>query len=856
MLKNSVTATYRRELMRLLKMDAEIVSAEGDWLVDAGGRRIYDGVSQYGANILGHNHPEIVAAATRYLSDSKPNFIQPFGAESAEALADGIMRDNGLGLVHHCFTNSGAETVEAAIKLARLATRRTKVVSLKQGFHGKTYAALSASGSNRHRRPGIYDKENFAAIAPGDLDGLEALLAGGDVAAFLFEPVQGEGGMSPVDDGFLRDATALCRDAGALVIADEIQCGLGRCGALILSDARGYGVDVVCIGKGLSGGLAPIGLVLYTRRAYSRAFDKKHSSTFAGGGFAANVAGRVVDVLTRDGAITRNVADLTARIDERLARLSEISGGAIVSSGAGLMRAVDFTRTHSGQNYFCTFIYNSGLMAYVLCSYLLNTHDVLAMPLLSRKCAIRFEPALNTTTARVDGFFDAMEDVAGLLVRGRFDILIAHLIEKDVDKLPPAAIAFPDSTATEAPSVATLPVDREPFDFAFFSHTTSKSDFIRTLPRAILDNFTPDDCLRLTERLMEASRVEPSPDVSFAFEVEGRHGKRRGVILSSLLEPASMMRLSPDDKLDLIDEFAERAEELGARVAGLGAYTSVITRGGADIENRYKNLFLTTGNTLTAASTVSQVESAMARLGKGETVLFGARGSVGRLIALMLAQRLDRMIFVGKAAATTSRYRPFLENFIQALADHPGAREIGSIADQVWRARDDDFGGLVDALCADDIASARPIIVTDQRDAALAVADYVVSCTSEGKPFLNGDRLKATAIAFDAARPFDFKNAGAEGGPTIIEAGLLRQPVAARYGDNNLLVEETGSALGCFSETMVLALEGASRNYSIGKEIPLSEYEEIVRMSERHGFSLPTDVPVASTRSLRLAAAG
>ena len=847
--------SYRQLLMQLLRMDIDIERAEGDWLFQAKGEKKYDSVSQFGTNIFGHNHPEIIQSVTQYLQKKKPNFIQPLQNDSALQLGKMLVQHNQLNLSHFVYANSGAEAVEAAIKLARLGSRKTKILSLRQSFHGKTYASLSASGSNRHRKKGLHDSDNYISIQLGDLDALESQLSLGDIAGFIYEPVQGEGGMTKVNVNFLLKSIALCKKYNALVIADEIQTGLGRCGQLIISEELGYTPDIVCLGKGLSGGIIPISIVLYSKKAYTTFFDKKHSSTFAGGGIATEVGLNVLKILTRNQDIYNNVATLSLYIDKRAAQLEKISEGKVSLTGMGLMRAVHLDLMHSNLNYLCTFLYNSGFMAYLVCSYLMDKDDILAMPLLSKNCSIRFEPALNTTIENVKKYFDALDNVIKLLNRSRYDILMAHLVNIEVSTLPDPDIYFEEYNSADFRSVTPVALNSDTeFDFVFFSHITSKEGILKSYPQSILLNYTVEQQLNVADIFIAASHVDPSPEVTFSFDVTAKKNTKRGAILLSLLEPSSMMKLPPLEKLDLIDEFAEKAKSLGANIAGLGAYTSVITRAGVDIENRYDHLSLTTGNSLTAASTISQYKGTILTHGCGVTAIFGARGSVGRLIVLALSYDVSRLLLVGKKGANINRYKKYLVGVVRGIVQLGKRGQKTSVANQILDyivankvniENQAEIEDVVEHFCSSNHTSKKLLIVSDEHDAVLKISDYIISCTSEGKPFLNTAFLKKTAIAFDAARPFDFI-IGKNNKPIVIEAGLVEQPFQVRYGDCNMQVEQTGMMLGCFTETIVLAMEGVSKNYSIGKEIPYSEYETIRTMSIKHGFRLPSGIPGAS----------
>jgi acetylornithine/succinyldiaminopimelate/putrescine aminotransferase/predicted amino acid dehydrogenase len=831
---------YRHQLLRLFKLDREFVAARGDWLYGRDGVPVYDALAQYGTQIFGHNDAELIASAAQYLQGNNTNFIQPHFSRSTRELARKLTQAIGGRLEHVCFTNSGAESVEAAIKLARIKTGKVKVVSLRDSFHGKTYSALSAGGSQRYKLPGIYDAVNFIAVEPDNIAELERVLEGEEVAAFIFEPIQGEGGMCEVAPAYLREAIALCRTFGVVVIADEIQCGLGRCGSLTYSEAMGYAIDVLLLGKGIGGGLVPLGAMLYSKRVYSKAFEKEHSSTFAGGGFAASIALTVLDRLTRDRQVLDGVRQLSLGIDQAAAELEADLGERVQITGVGLMRGISLSPGNGAGNYFSVFIQNSGLSSYLICSYLLHRYSILTMPLTSRPSAVRFEPALTTGAAHVLRFFEAMRDIAKLLADGRYDVLMAHLIDVDGAALleKPGPIPIENTDAPILEPIATASEDYRNFDFAFLIHPTSETDFVRFLPRALHVMFSAAEQRRMARLLIQAGDVDPSPDVALAFRFEAAGESRKGLMIMCPLAPQAMMRLAPREKTRLIEEYFDRARELGVKVVGLGAYTSVITRGGLDIADRYPDMCITTGNGLTALTVHEQFLSVYRHRAENVTAIIGARGSVGRSVTLLLLTEVPQILLVGKTNTSVASYREFLEELIAHIRSYDGPMRADSVMARVKRAigRNDRGSDCVGLVCSELPDASTPLVVSSDAEACLRRADYVISSTSEGKPFLDDRYLKESAVALDAGRPFDF-NVSAGAKAKIFEAGLVTQPHDRLYGDCNLVRAGPGINLACLSETILLSLAGARRNYCIGRSLSTTDLTEIKQLARRYGFT-------------------
>ena len=283
-----------KAMLASLGSDRAFVRGAGTRLYDHAGREYLDCWAQYGVLALGHNPPAVVAAVRDALAAGAPAFLQPYRAPHAEALAEELVRRAPPGIARCVFTNSGAETVEAAIKLARVATGRTRVLSAEGGYHGSTYAAMAASGQPDYRDGFGPLPAGFDTVPYGDADALDARLArdGAQTAAFIVEPIQGRRGAHAPPAGYLARARAACTRHGVALVADEIQTGLGRTGTLFACEQEAVAPDVLLVAKALGGGLFPLGACLASERLWSDDFALRHLSTFANNNLAC-LAGMV-----------------------------------------------------------------------------------------------------------------------------------------------------------------------------------------------------------------------------------------------------------------------------------------------------------------------------------------------------------------------------------------------------------------------------------------------------------------------------------------------------------------------------------------------------------------------------------
>jgi ornithine--oxo-acid transaminase len=297
-------------VVQTLGFDRQWVHGRGEFLIDAEGERYLDLYGGYGVFSLGRNHPDVRDQLISVMAAEPANLPQIGVTTLAGVLAEELVARAGEPIDAAVLCSSGTEAVEAALKLARAATGRGRVLFCERGFHGLTLGSLSVNGNAEFRDRFGALLPGFSAVGFGDLDALAGELKAGDVAAFIVEPIQGKG-VYVAPDGYLAAAGELCRAAGALLIVDEVQTGLGRTGEfLCLSHFRDVRPDMVTLSKALSGGFVPVGATLCSRAVFERTFDSMensvvHGSTFGNNDFAAAAALATLSVIERDGLVQR-----------------------------------------------------------------------------------------------------------------------------------------------------------------------------------------------------------------------------------------------------------------------------------------------------------------------------------------------------------------------------------------------------------------------------------------------------------------------------------------------------------------------------------------------------------------------
>jgi len=340
-----VLQTYQRQ-------PVVFVRGDGTRLYDVEGRRYLDFLSGIGVVVLGHSHPGLAAA----IADQAQTLIQTSNLYFHPLQGQLAAKLSALsGLQRAFFSNSGAEAVEACLKFARRywfsqgVKDRTGFVALKHGFSGRTMGALSVTSNPSYREPFEPLIPGVTFVAPDDVAALEAAVTD-RTAAIIAEPIQGEGGVRPLSAEFAAAIARVTRDTGTLLIADEIQCGLGRTGQAFYYQSLGWSPDLVTVGKAIGSGV-PVGAALVSERVAEKIFAGDHGTTYGGNLLAMRSALYVLEQLTgtadavpyEGGGIIGHVRKVGTVFGERLEGLR--AKHAVVQSvrGAGVMRGLELT---------------------------------------------------------------------------------------------------------------------------------------------------------------------------------------------------------------------------------------------------------------------------------------------------------------------------------------------------------------------------------------------------------------------------------------------------------------------------------------------------------------------------------
>lgn len=360
---------------------------------DVNGKEYIDCLGGFGIFNVGHRHPKVVAAVKAQLERQplhSQDLLDPLRAMLAKALT--MLLPEKLQYVFFC--NSGTESVEAALKLARAYNpQKQTIIAALKGFHGKSYGSLSVSAKGEFRRPFGAMLPNIEHFPFNDLSELRGKFewlrtVGEDVGAVLLEPIQGEGGVNVPDDGYLRGVRALCDEFGALLILDEVQTGMGRTGKMFCFEHYGVEPDIICLAKAFGGGVMPAGAVVATRDVFSSLFENPflHTTTFGGNPLACAAAIATINVLLEE-RLPERAATMGVRMLAGLREATKEYPRLVVDvRGKGLLMAIEFIDNETGFEL----------------GKLLLDRGILVSGTLVNARVVRIEPPLTITEAQAD----------------------------------------------------------------------------------------------------------------------------------------------------------------------------------------------------------------------------------------------------------------------------------------------------------------------------------------------------------------------------------------------------------------------------------------------------------------------
>jgi len=846
------------KMLTTFHLDKEYVSGQGSYLIDKEGNRYLDFIAQYGAVPFGYNPEVIWEALERVKTNGIPSLVQPSLPVEALALANKLAQITPGDLCYCTFCQSGAEAVETAIKLARSATGKLTIVSTERSFHGKTLGALSATGREVYQTPFGAPVQGFIRIPYNDSSALaDVLEKNSDIAAFIVEPVQGEGGIIPAQPGYLAEAQELCRQHGVVFIVDEIQTGLGRTGKMFACDHEGIEPDVLLLAKALGGGLIPLGVCISSPRIYNDDFGSLHSSTFANNNLSCAVGSAVIDELLKDDQ--KLIKEVAAKGDYLLNRALQLGQNYpdIIKEvrGQGLMVGIEFYDLDDCGSFDMAYMCERGGFTALLAGFLLNVYRIRLVPFLNNPMTVRLEPTLTITLEEIDQVMDALETVCEILFRRDYALLYRFLIG---DNSTPENIA--DHRSSSRSIIASRLEPGEPTNkFAFIIHYPGPEDVIANNPSFV--RFSREE---LHQLLDWQSQTEEAGMVCHMPAIRSLNGNAAEGWLIGVPYGARQIMSGPrEEMVRVIGEAVDMGRDLGAGIVGLGALTSVVTRGGRSVIDR--NVAITSGNSFTVIMAMEALYQGAAKMhidvAQAQGAVVGATGSIGRACSLLLSEQVANIILLGNAQhPTSSRNRlnslfkdifayarerlekgeeSGLAGWLKIVTEGLSSRHDDIKAQQLWEVYNQ--GKLTQEWVKAAAAYLNlevPVVTSLSLDESLPNCDLIVATSNAPDFLIYPQHLKPGCVVCDVARPADVSPEvyQTRDDLLVLEGGLVQYPDHISFGPNFGYRE--GVSLACLAETVLLALEGDYQHFSIGAKLPLETVAYLRHLGEKHGFSL------------------
>lgn len=392
---------YRKTVTEGGQFAAVEWSDGGSCFTDINGKTYIDCLGGFGIYNVGHRNPKVVKAVTDQLKRQalhSQDLLDPLRAMLAKILADITPGD----LKYAFFTNSGTESVEAALKITKMSTDRTTFIATTKAFHGKSLGSLSGTAKGEFRKPFLPMIPGFRHVPFGDIDMMRktfeaCAMVGEDVAGVILEPIQGEGGIIIPPANYLQEVRALCDEYGAVLIFDEVQTGMGRTGKMFAADLFGVEPDILCLAKAFGGGVMPAGAVVANEKVFQNLFDNPfmHTTTFGGNPLACAAAIATIGVLLEE-----NLPERSAEVGEYFLKgLKEAAHGhedkVLEIRGQGLMIGIEFHKDEIG---------------YEVSKGMFDKGILVAGTLVNSK-TIRIEPPLTISYEEVDTVIQSFKEV-------------------------------------------------------------------------------------------------------------------------------------------------------------------------------------------------------------------------------------------------------------------------------------------------------------------------------------------------------------------------------------------------------------------------------------------------------------
>lgn len=921
-------------------LDKKYFKASGNYLYyrnrDGEEVEVLDLLGGYGATLIGHFHPQIGARYKDYIEQQVPFHNQFSIREGAGELSALLNRrlcheTSYLGGFQFCYTSTGAETMEIALKHAEYArsleldamqqqlkadydtldyqypyhlmpqqerllgvsreaspdvikqalvfynTEQLKAhpifIAMENSFHGKMMLTANCTHNPMYRsflrglnidtrflsahaindiiqdigRQGLWGE----ALQPEVIDGVIHLkpLKIRRVVAILVEPVQGEGGVWPLNAAIAEDLNKLRDLLHCPLIADEVQSGSGRCGKLVAASNIGLNADYYALSKALGAGYVKIGVVAIKKSSFATGFDLIQSSTFGEDDLSCKVAHDYLELLYNgDDPLIKRVDKISEQLGKVLNQLKNRFPDVIKDVRyQGLLLGIEFNDATESSSYLMQNIAAQGSLGYIIAGHLLNAYNIRVAPSGSSANVLRFEPSVYLEQRHIS-----------LLQRGLESICLG-LRYADIGFLLRPIIKNGTSTAIQPkdyrPSVSEIAKYSSPADFSvtFINHLISPSGL-----RDVEPSFEIFSDKEIEDFLLSSSfnlSTVPFP----ASRIRNKYGKTVDFIIHPIPVTSQMIAhaLENNNLTQLRAEVNQRIDvaiQNGSRAAGLGMFTSIITNNGKSVKNN--RITVTTGNALTVGMGIAAVKKAFGQrdLVCARLSVIGAAGNIGSVYAEMLGAECQSLLLLGSnkqdslqrlSVVRNNIYAHYYDNFSAGKTYPEGslAARLADIFDTMQSdVRQQCHTALAGCFISNYLENHYPgeifISISKQID-DVANSDIIICATNATNSILPIERLRQNAVVCDIAVPHNVQQDDLIDRPDLLllRGGVVKTPCDDGLDPRVRAYLEENQLYACMTETILLALEECTEHYSYGNITP-EQVDKIMQIAEKHGFVL------------------
>lgn len=796
---------------------------------------VCDFLGGFGSTILGHNHPEILKIAEKNISSKLPQHSQAslkaktaHLAEKLNQLVKNKLHDERDFIT--TFANTGTEAVEVALKHCLLEWNEKRqrfiyslktqiiqakiegelkekinkycdavnnlspvILSLEKSFHGKTSGAVAMTANSAYRKMYQASPIEVKFFSPEDMSILADVVIASDlslivskdqtltfspIVGFIYEPIQGEGGIEEIPEIFLKEVSRKLKKRHIPLISDEIQSGLFRTGKFLCSEWFGLKPDYILLGKSLGGGIAKISATMIARNHYVDEFGWIHTSTFSEDDWSSAIALKSLEILEFDEEIIAKKAEaFEKRIRTEFAELQVRYPNVIkLVKGRGFFLGIEFNFDESSPlTDMMRGFYEQGHATYMYTSYLLHNHNVRVGVTLSAPEIIRLEPSAFVTNESISQLIRGFDALCDIISKRENLRLTAHLWDQDFTPEQLKTVSDKKSEIIDAKNSDVIHI-------GFLTHIVNPIQ-AQSLDKA-LEHVDPASI----EAFLKNYSNQAAPIRYFQKKIKGINNSEIILNLYGIMQPSSFFETSlrqHDFKAArLVQDAVDLAASHGMKYFGLGQFSSIVSENGLLLKS--ENMPITTGNSLTAAMAIEAIRQISKEkninLKNGKIGVVGFTGNICNVLTQIIADDVTNLVLIHRKNAGGG-------NKTQEAIDL-------LLTETKLKKENLQFG--------DDLAS-------------LIECDVIIIGTNSAAEIILSEHVKEGAIVLDISIPSNVHSSVRKRKDvTYLQGGLAKLPFN-QVVDHPWVPLKTGDCFACMAETIVLGLHKKTASYSLGR---------------------------------------